>query len=113
AGPCRVSRRSRKCPLPPFSSAQRRPRCPASGIHESRSCSGLFSRPQGLSLPRRSPPLKARSSYSGVMAALVPAISVFLSERLEERRGCPRQARACPHRTFPSPPPPPPPPPSA
>jgi len=28
------------------------------------------------------------------MAGLVPAIHVFLAERPQERRGCPRQARA-------------------
>jgi len=30
----------------------------------------------------------------GVMAGLVPAIHVFLAEGSQERRGCPRQARA-------------------
>jgi hypothetical protein len=31
---------------------------------------------------------------SGVMAGLVPAIHAFLAERPQQRRGCPRQARA-------------------
>src|SRR5262249_14312493 len=32
--------------------------------------------------------------FSRVMAGLVPAIYVFLAEAQQERRGCPRQARA-------------------
>jgi len=32
--------------------------------------------------------------FSAVMAGLVPAIHVFLAEGPQERRGCPRQARA-------------------
>ena len=34
------------------------------------------------------------NQLSSVMAGLVPAIHVFLAEGSQERRGCPRQARA-------------------
>jgi len=34
------------------------------------------------------------SHLSGVMAGLVPAIHVFLTDSPQERRRCPRQARA-------------------